>query len=114
MELTGWHNLLPRPPSATDQPPGFYRYRARKGAPWLPVRIMHDGDLWHCLLNGMVTFGSGKRDPQDIPFILYRAPFHAIKEAEYEALIEAYRQATVGHPLASPDEKIDLRTSRPL
>jgi hypothetical protein len=109
-----WVAALGRDRSATDQEPGFYRYRARRGAPWQPVRIILDGDGWHCLVRGEPVAGSGQRDPLDIPFIRDRGPFHSISLVEYHVMIEDYRTAAPGSPLLTPDDPVDLRGSAPL
>lgn len=109
-----WPECLRRPVGAEDQPPGTYRYRAKRGAPWQPLRILYDGVLWHCLLTGKPVPGSGTLDPMDIPMIRDRGPFHAIDWETYTALIAAYEGAPPGTPLATPNEAVDLRRSRPL
>lgn len=86
---------LGREVSATDQMPGTYRCRrARKKeiAPVEVVRLVYDGIEWHCLLNGVVQTGSGARDPMDIPFVLWNAPFWPITEAEYMTFLRAYQE----------------------
>lgn len=107
--------ILGREPSATDQPPGFYRYRIGRKKPWQAVRIMFDGIWWHCLINGQPTEDSGRwRDPEKIHFITWSGPFHSTTEEEYLKLIAAYETAPAGSPLRSPAERIDLRRSKPL
>lgn len=106
--------VLGREPSATDQMPGTYRYRATKGAPIQAVRISFDGATWHVLLNGAVQPGSGALDPSDIPFILWRGPFWSITEAEYMAILREYQDAGRGTPLRTPDQPVNLRESEPL
>jgi hypothetical protein len=100
--------------SSTDQPPGTYRYRARRGAPWQPVKLIYDGVLWHCLLIGHPVFASGTYDVLDIPFVRTRGPFHPISEAEYVAMLAEYERAVPGSPLKSPDDRVDLRSAPPL
>ena len=99
---------------ATDQPPGYYRFRLRRGAPFQAVRILHDGEFWQMLRNGEPVRLSGQRDPLDIPFVRLWGPFHAITQAEYEEILAAYQAAEPGTPLASPDEPVNLRGSKPL
>lgn len=109
--MNDWQNALGRPLSATDQPPGTYRYRACRGAPWQPLRLLWDGFEWHCLLRGEVVSESGRKDPNDIPFIRNRGPFHPISIQEYLELITAYRNARPGSPLSTPDLPVDFRRS---
>jgi hypothetical protein len=113
-EEFNWLKAIGRERSATDQPPGTYRYRARRKAPWQPVRILWDGEMWHCLLTGRPVRGSGTCDPMDIPFIRDRAPFHPVSEIEYLQLVLAYEAARPGSPLLTPDEPVDMRRSAPL
>lgn len=112
--MTSWQEFLGRTLGAEDQPPGFYRYRARRGAPWQALRILWDGAEFHCLLSGEPVKGSPAPDPALIDFILYRGPFHSVSETEYETLLAAYRAAPAGHPLRTPDEPVNLRGSKPL
>lgn len=105
---------LGREPSATDQPPGTYRYKARRGAPVQAVRISYDGAHWHCLLNGRVQPGSGCADPDGIRFINTFGPFWSITETEYKAIIQEYEAASPGTPLTMPTEAVNLRESEPL
>lgn len=107
-------NALGREPSATDQPAGTYRYRARRGAPWQAVRIIYDGSRWHCVVNGVAVSGEGQADPERIGFIMYHGPFHSITEAEYLAILADYADAKAGTPLATPAEPVNLRRSNPL
>jgi hypothetical protein len=110
-----WKESLGRPVSATDQPPGTYRYRARRGAPFQAVKIMlSDDGFWDVLLNGSPVARSGQLDPMDIPFVLNRGPFAPISEHEYRALILEFEMAADGSPLKTPDEPVNLRRSAPL
>jgi hypothetical protein len=99
----------PDPDDIETVTPGFFKYRARKGAPWQALRVMRESGCWVALLNGDVVKGSGKPLARDIPFLLYRSPFTPISEAEYDALLRAYENAPPGHPLRSPEEPVDLR-----
>ena len=50
-----WRNALAGtfgPVHDGDAQPGFYRKRAHKGGPWLPVAIWHDGKSMIALLDG--------------------------------------------------------------
>jgi hypothetical protein len=109
-----WQDALGRPVSATDQPPGTYRYRARRGAPLQPVLISWDGDLWHVLLNGEPVPHSGQLDPMEIPFVLFKGPFPAITPDEYRCLIMEHEMAGPGSPLRTPDQAVNLRRAVPL
>lgn len=114
MDRQALQALLGREPDATDQPPGTYRFRARRKAPWQPVRIMFNADeqTWYCLLNGaLVGFGA---DPADIPFIQNHGPFHPISPGEYYDMILAYADAKPGTPLKDPQSPVNLRKSKPL
>lgn len=93
---------------------GHFRYRERKGAPWQPLRIMHESGTWVALLNGDVVPGSGAKLAGAVPFLLWRSPFHRITEQEYAALLRAYKDAPPGHPLRNPGERVDLRAAPPL
>lgn len=103
-----------RMPSATDQMPGTYKFRAFKGAPWQAIRISFDGIWWHCICNGVVTRDSGRRDPADISLILWRGPFHRIPESEYMRILRDYDEAPPGSPLRTPNEPVNIRESKPL
>ena len=94
--------------------PGFFRYRARKGAPWQALRVMRESGRWVALLNGEIVPGSGAEKARDVPFLLWRSPFTPITEAEYDALLQAHQSAPDGHPLRKPEEKVDLRGAPPL
>jgi hypothetical protein len=110
-----WQDALGRPVSATDQPPGTYRYRTKKGAPWQPLKIMlTDNGLWHVLLCGRPVSGSPARDPEQIQLVLWRGPFDPISEHEYRALVLEHEMAPAGSPLRNPDEPVNLRQARPL
>jgi hypothetical protein len=109
-----WEEWLSRPLSATDQPPGTYRYRSGRRCPWQPVRIIYDGYNWHVLLRGEPVKGSGQADPHDIPFVRFRAPFHPITMREYHDLLDDYRDAKPGSPLLTPDEPVNLRGAPPV
>lgn len=100
--------------SGLEPIPGVYRFRTRRGSPWKPVRIIHDGFEWHVLVIGKVASGSGKADPFEIPLIQYRWPLHPISEREYQAMMAEYAAAKPGSPLTTPDQAIDLRRSIPL
>jgi hypothetical protein len=89
--------------------PGFYFFRARRGAPRQPVRIMNDGGYWTVILRGEPAVGSGAEDWIDVPLLLFRWPFTPISEAEYYALLQEYERAGSGHPLADPESPVDLR-----
>jgi hypothetical protein len=93
---------------------GFFRFKERKGAPWQPLRIMRESGTWVAILNGEVVKGSGSRLARDIPFLLWRSPFHPISEPEYDALLRAYKKAPTGHPLRQPGDRVDLRAAPPL
>jgi len=94
-----WKDCLGRPVATTDQPPGFYRYRERRGEPWKPVEIFFDkSGLWHCFVLGAAMPGSGSIDPNHIAFIRDRGPFHSLTRAEYDQLIDAHRMAANGRP----------------
>lgn len=112
--MEDWEMALGRERCATDQPPGTYRYRSRRGCPWQPLRILWDGYLWHVLLIGKPVVGSGRSDPLDIPFVQWRAPFHPIPFIEYVRLIQDYEMALPGSPLLTPNEPINLREAPPL
>lgn len=112
--MEDWELALGRERCATDQPPGTYRYRARRGCPWQPLRILHDGYLWHVLLIGKPVPRSGRSDPIDIPFVRDRAPFHPIPLSEYVRMINEYEEAPVGSPLRTPNEPVDLKGAPPL
>ena len=101
--------MLGRPVSSTDQPPGTYRYRHGKGCPWQPLRIVFEDKQWFVMLRGEVI-GSGD-DPNDIPIIRLRGPFHPIGGGEYAILLEAYRVARPGSPLLTPNEPVNLRNA---
>jgi hypothetical protein len=109
-----WQEALGREPSATDQPPGFYRYRAGRKCPWQPLRILWDGEFWHVLLIGKPVRGSCEKDPLDIPFVRDRGPFHPITMRQYHDMLDDYRAATPGSPLLTPDVPVNLREARPL
>ena len=93
---------------------GYFKHRARKGAPWQPVRVMRESGAWVVLLTGKVVPGSGARLAKDIPLLLWRAPFAPITEREYDSLLAAYEAAPPGHPLRWPDDPVDLRAAPPL
>lgn len=93
---------------------GFFRYRERKGAPWQPLRIIHDNGHWSAILNGKLVHGSGSRKAKDIGFLLWRSPFNPISEEEYDRLLKAHSDAPEGHPLREPDRPVDLRGAPPL
>lgn len=112
--MDDWQQSLGRDLSATDQPPGVYRYRAGRGCPWQPLRLLWDGYNWHCLLIGVAVPGSGQRDPLFIPFIRDRGPFHPITLSEYHNMIDDYRAAQHGSPLLTPNEPVNLRVAAPL
>lgn len=90
---------------------GFFRYRAAKGAPWQALRIMRESGAWVALLSGQIVPGSCAARARDVPFLLWRSPFHPVSEAEYAALLAAYQDAPVGHPLRSPNEAVDWRAA---
>lgn len=112
--MDDWQEALGREICATDQPPGLYRYRAGRGCPWQPLRLLWDGYAWHALLIGVAVKGSGQKDPLHIPFIRDRGPFHAITVHQYHDMLEEYRTAKPGSPLLTPDVPVDLRAARPL
>jgi hypothetical protein len=91
--------------------PGFFKYREKKGAPWQPLRVMREAGRWVVLLNGKVVDGSGAEKAKDVPFLLWRAPFAPITQAEYHTLLDAYENAPPGHPLRKPGEPVDLRSA---
>jgi hypothetical protein len=93
---------------------GFFRYKERKGAPWQPLRIMRESGAWVVLLAGNVVAGSGAAKARDVPFLLWRSPFHAITEQAYDALLREYQNAPPGSPLQNPSEPVDLRAAPPL
>ena len=97
--------------SGLEPTPGVYRFRARRKAPWQPVKIMFDGWDYHVLVTGEVVFGSGKPNPMDIPLLRERWPLHPISDREYGELMDAYANAKPGSPLLSPNEPINLRGS---
>lgn len=97
--------------SGLDPTPGVYRFRARRGAPWQPVKILFDGYEWHVLVIGKVANGSGKLNPNDIPLLARRWPMLPITPSEYGSLIDAYANAKPGSPLLTPNEPINLRGS---
>ena len=109
-----WEMALGRERATTDQPPGTYKYRSRRGCPWQPLRILWDGYLFHVLLIGKPVPGSGRSDPMDIPMVLWKAPFHPISLTEYVRMIEEYENAPPGSPLRTPDQPINLREAPPL
>ncbi len=88
---------------------GWFRYREQKGAPWQALRIIRESGCWVALLNGVAVPGSGAALAKDVPFLLWRSPFHSVTEAEYLSIIRAYERAPPGHPLRTPDQPIDLR-----
>lgn len=101
------------------QGPGWYRYRAARGAPWQAVRIVEEGGLWFVLLNGKPVHGSGAAHLHDIPFVHPPASigarmFHPVTEPEYLMLLDALAAAEEGTPLATPDAPVDLRNARSL
>jgi hypothetical protein len=93
---------------------GYFRFRERKGAPWKALRIMRESGCWIVLLNTDVVPGSGARLAKDINFLLWRAPFHPISVQEYDAILRAYEEAQAGHPLRTPDDRVDVRAAPPL
>ena len=93
---------------------GYFRYREKKGAPWQALRVFREDDAWIAILNGEVVKGSGAAMAKDIPFLLYRSPFHPIPEAEYDALLKAYAKAPSAHPLRRPGEPVNLRDTPPI
>lgn len=109
--MVNWIEALGRERSATDQPPGTYRYRAGRGCPWQPLRILWDGYHWHVLLLGKPVPESGRSDPLQIPFIRDRAPFHPITITQYYELMDEYGRAGPGSPLLMPDMPVDLRAA---
>lgn len=98
----------------TEPVEGVYRYRAGKGAPWQPVRVLHDGFAWHVLLIGVAVPQSGQADWLDIPFLKYHWPLHPVTLPEYHRMIDDYRNAKPGTPLWQPGDPVDLRASAPL
>jgi hypothetical protein len=112
--MNEWEAALGRPWETTDQPPGTYKYKAGRGCPWQPLRILWDGYEWHVLLTGKPVSGSGKKDPMDIPLVKWKAPFHPISLAEYVKMIEQYETAAPGSPLRTPDQPVNLRQAPPL
>lgn len=90
---------------------GFFRFREQKGAPWQALRVMYESGCWVVLLNGAVVSGSGTALAKDVPFLLWRAPFHRITEPEYDALLRAVERAPPGHPLRRPADPVDLRAA---
>lgn len=101
--------MLGRPATCEDQPPGTYRYRHGKGCPWQPLRIMFDDGRWFVLLRGEVVGFAA--DPTDIPLVKWRGPFHEISEEDYADLMAEYRKARPGSPLLTPEQPINLRDS---
>lgn len=93
---------------------GYFRFKERKGAPWQPLRIMRESGTWVAILNGVVVKGSGSRLAREVPFLLWRSPFHPISVTEYDALLMAHENAPAGHPLRNPGEPVDLRAAAPL
>lgn len=90
---------------------GHFRVRTAKGAPWQPLRIIRVSGRWVALLCGKAVEGSGAEKAKDVPFLLWRSPFHRITEQAYAELLAAYETAPPGHPLRQPGEKIDLRNA---
>mgnify|MGYP001619170614 CR=1 FL=1 len=90
---------------------GWFRYRERSGAPWQALRIIRESGRWVAILSGKVVPGSGAERAKDIPFLLYRSPFHQISETEYLALLRAYENAPPGHPLRTPSQPVDMRAA---
>jgi hypothetical protein len=97
----------------TEPSPGFYAYRARKGAPLQAMRIINFDGAWIVLVNGTPMPGSGADDWVKVP-ILLRWPFHPITHDRYLELIKAAEDAPPGHPLAEPDKPVDLKRNRSL
>lgn len=112
--MEDWQKSLGRPASATDQPPGYYRFRRGRGRPWQPLRILLRDGLWHFLLVGTPVRGSGEADPLNIAWVRDHGPFHPITREEYDALMDSYVAAEPGSPLTTPDEPVNLRRSPPL
>jgi len=110
--------LLGREPDATDQPPGWYRYRAARGAPFQAIRIVYEDGLWFCLVNGLSEYQgrrvAGRNDPSEIPFIILHGPFHEITEEQYMAILRDYQEAAPGSPLETPEQPVNVRQARPL
>jgi hypothetical protein len=94
--------------------PGTYRVRLVKDGPWVPVRIAIEQGLWVCLIAGRVMPDSGKADPFEVSWLLHHWPMHRISEIEYLALSCQHADAQEGHPLAEPNQPVNLRNSRSL
>ncbi len=88
---------------------GWFKFRERRGAPWQPLRVFRDSGRWIVLLNGETVPHSGAELAKDIPFLLWRAPFHPITQAEYDRLCREYARAGQGSPLLRPGDPVDLR-----
>ena len=112
MDRDEFRSLLGREPSATDQPPGYYKFRM-KGRPWRAVHIVHMYGWWAVVIDGVRTASIAK-DPADLGFILAFGPFHPISEEEYLNILRDYAEANERSPLKAPDQPINLRHADPL
>jgi hypothetical protein len=105
-------SALGREASVSDQPPGFYKWRAGRKRPTCAVRISFDGEFWSYQINGKAAVGSPARDPLDIPFVLRNAPFWPIDEREYLTIRAAWDADD--SIFTDPYEPINLRGADPL
>ena len=102
---------LPDPDDIETVHEGFFRFRATKGAPWQALRIIRESGTWVAILSGEIVPGSGAAMAKEVPFLLWRSPFHPISQGEYETLLRAYETAPPGHPLRTPERAVDWRNA---
>lgn len=110
-----------------DFPPGHYRIKLGRGAPWSPVRVDYgppvvDGvvqdrsSMWSVWINGKLAYDPS---PDPLKAGCERVFPHArpIKKAEYDYLIAVGRYARAHEPdspAANPTEAIDVNKSKPI